>query len=603
VKRHAGWWLALAGLTFVPFAADAFDAPRQLVLVVGTAFLSFRTASVASRAMLAVVGLWLGAAVLTTLTSETPLLSLPALVTASAVGLFALQVRDAADLRPLLWVTWPIAAWAVAQAVGLDPFVWADAARWCGGVRPFSALGHPTQLGVFMALMAVLALDDARTRRASLATAAVAAMTCVLTLSRAGWLALAVGVVAWVALSTRGAGALQRRWLGVPALAAVLAVGVAGRAAIVERLQNFFVSPTRLHLWGTALTGFRRHPVLGWGFDTFMLVDQQFRHPDAWKYEWGGTAGHAHSLIPQTLATEGVLGMLALACCVLVVLRAWRSSPPPPGPTAAVLALAASSMVAFSGVLLAVLGAACLSVSLGAGAVPVRRSGWLALALLPPVTLTLIASACGWLGQTRGDPTWLARATTLEPWNGTWPAQRGAQLEAQGALKEALASYQLAVSREPGVAVFEANVGRVHSKLGEMAETRDAFDLARRHAPLDARIALDASEAALRTSDDAIVERTLSSTLALYPTDGPAWLVLAKFRLMRGRPVEARAALEASMRADWRDWPAGLEQARSLLVQVVARGGDPALANELAQRPAPTSLPADACGAPAFLQR
>jgi hypothetical protein len=57
------------------------------------------------------------------------------------------------------------------------------------------------------------------------------------------------------------------------------------------------------------------------------------------------------------------------------------------------------------------------------------------------------------------------------------------------------------------------------------------------------------------------------------------------------------------MRADWRDWPAGLEQARSLLVQVVARGGDPALANELAQRPAPTSLPADACGAPAFLQR
>ncbi len=601
--KRAGWWLASAGLAFVPFAADAFDAPRQFVLVVGALVLSFAAAPlVVPRPMLAVIALRLGAAVLTTLTSQTPLHSLPALVTASAIGLFALQVRDEGDLRPLLWLTWPIAAWAVAQAVGLDPITWADAARWCGGVRPFSALGHPTQLGVFMAVMAVLALDDARTRQWSLATAAVAAMTCVLTLSRAGWLALAVGVVAWLALSVKRSVRLEPRWLVLPVTLG-LGVALAGRSAIVERLQNFFVSPTRLHLWGTALTGFRRHPVLGWGFDAFALVDQQFRHPDAWKYEWGGTAGHAHSVFPQTLATEGLVGLLALIGCVVVVLRAWKRSPPPPGPAAAVLAVAASSMVAFSGVLLAVVGASCLRLSLGAGTVALRRTGWAAFALLPAVTLTLLASMCGWLGQSRGEVTWLARAARLEPWNGTWPALRGARLEAAGALSEALGAYQQAVAREPGLAVFEANVGRVQSKLGEVTATREAFDQARRHAPLDARIALDAAEASVRTGDDAIAEHTLRSMLALYPTDGPAWLVLGKFRLMRARPLEARAALEASLGADWRDWPDGVQQARSLLVQVVARGGDPALANELAQRPLATSLPAEACGAPAFLRR
>jgi tetratricopeptide (TPR) repeat protein len=173
----------------------------------------------------------------------------------------------------------------------------------------------------------------------------------------------------------------------------------------------------------------------------------------------------------------------------------------------------------------------------------------------------------------------------------------------RGDLPEALAAYELASTRTPGLAVYEANVGRVRSKQGDLAQTRDAFDQARRHAPLDARIALDAAEASLRLNDDAIVETTLTSMLSLYPTNGPAWLLLAKFRLVRNRPIEARAALEAALSSDWRDWPEGESHARALLVQVLARGGDPALASEVARRPSTFALAADACGAPAFLRR
>ena len=119
--------------------------------------------------------------------------------------------------------------------------------------------------------------------------------------------------------------------------------------------------------------------------------------------------------------------------------------------------------------------------------------------------------------------------------------------------------------------------------------------------PLDGRIALDAAEASLRVGDLALAEGTLTSLVSLYPSDGPAWLLLARTRLRSNRVIEARAALEVSLTADWRDWPEGLGLSRSLLVQVLDSTGDAQLAQQFARGPEVFALPGDICGAPALL--
>ena len=608
--KNAGRWLALAALTFFPFSIDSFELPHQLVLALGAMVLAYRPREV-PRAFGVALALILGAAVLTTLTSESRAFSTPGLISLGVLAGFGL-VSAELSWRPVLWATWPIAAWAFAQALGFDPIEWSDAARWCGGVRPFATLGHPTQLGVWMALVCVLAVDDAVTRRSwpMGLTALLAAVTCGITLSRAGWLALAVGLFAWwwprrrttLSLSPTGERVGERVYaFALISTGLVLVLLVSKGSAVLERLTHFFVAPTRVQLWTTSLAGFREHPWLGWGFDTFALVDQQLRHPDAWRYEWGGTAGHAHSLIPQVLSTQGLLGFVALLAAGWVVVRAWRQPSPPRGrggQMAVVIALAAASMVTFSGVAVAALGVVALVQSLHSGpAVRIPRWVLSGLQVLSAATLVMFGASVAARVQPLEDD-----AARLEPWNAQWPALQGQALEQAGRLPEARRAYEQAQALAP-LAVFEANVGRVAAKQGDAVASRAAFERARRHAPLDGRIALDASDASARLGDPALAEATLTSLLALYPSDGPAWLLLGRLRLQGGRVTEGRAALEVALTADWRDWPEGLGLTRALLTEVLAQTGDPQLAQQIARGPQVFALPGDACGAPSLLHR
>lgn len=601
---NPGLWLALCALTFFPFALDSFEVPHQLVLAVGALLCTWGNRAHGGALTWPVIAL-LTVSALTTLASSAPGLSVPALSTVTVLGALALS-SNVIDLRPVVLTTWPIAAWALAQATGHDPVEWASAAHWCGGVRPFATFGHPTQLGVWMALVTVLSLEH----RAKL-TALVATMICVLTLSRAGWLALGVGLVMWVGLRAPN---LRLRVLLVGAIGLVVPVAIVGRDALGERVANFFTAPTRVHLLTTAWHGFLQHPLLGWGLDAFVLVDQQYRHPDAWRYEWGGTATHAHSFVPQVLATQGLVGALVMAVLVILVLRRWwqqRAHERRAAELAMVLALAAASMVGFSGVPLSALGVLSLINSLALPAVRTRLGRPLAVLGLV-VSLAMSAAsvagreALGREGDVAQVQRWLSVASTLEPWNALWPTRLGAALEwnareGRGDFAPARAAYEAGVALAPGLAMYEANAGRAASEAFDAPASRRWFDAARHHAPLDARIARDAAEASQRVGDDELADATLTSTLGFYPSDGPAWLTLAALRLKQQRPVEARAALEAAVAADWRDWPQGVDLARFALVQLVNEGGDHALAVRLANSPAPVSVPAEICGAPAFL--
>ncbi|MBL8935461.1 MAG: O-antigen ligase family protein, partial [Archangium sp.] len=538
------------------------------------------------------------------LTATSVALGVPGFVTLCGLLLFA-AVSSRIEPGALVWAAVPISAWALLQATGHDVFEWADVARWCGGMRPFATLGHPTQLGVWMAAMTVFALElGRRASRGFFFVAGLTAVVCAATLSRAGWLALLVGVLAYALLVAARRAVTPRQVLGsglLLGLAAGLVSALVGVDAVLERVTNVLVAPTRLALWRTALAAFGEHPLLGWGFDNFLLVDQQLRQPEAWKYEWGVTAAHAHSFPAQVLATQGLIGALVMVAVVVLVLVGWRrggAHRTKPAEVAVTLALVAAAQVTFLGVLGSALLLMVVVRSLDADdAQPLPA--WSRLLAVPFLAVTLVMLSASMVG--RSDEG-LATATRLEPWNPTWPALLGASLEERGQLDEARAAYETAVSRVPTLAVSSSNVGRVASKQHDAATSRDAFERARRLAPLDARIALESAEASLRLGDLELAGATLEWLLRTYPSDGPAWFTLGRVRVLQHRRLEARAMLEASLEMDWRDWPEGLGASRRLLAAVLLEAGLDDAAVLIARGPEVAQMPADACGAPARLR-
>lgn len=601
---RAHGFFAAAVLSFFPFARDAFEVPHLVLLLLG----AFVTSGRLTRVTLVVFGLVSGAALLGVVTSSAPALGVPGFVALVGVLLFASAAAQL-DWRPIVWASAPVAGWALLQAVGLDVFEWEDVARWCGGLRPFATLGHPTQLGVWMGAVAVLALDLARRRRsvALLVVAALTALVCVATLSRAGWLTLVLGCGAWAVLVGRSSRWTRARVLGLAGVAGasgLLAVMVVGVPALVERVGNAFVAPTRLALWKTALAGFSQHPWFGWGFDAFVLVDQQLRQPEAWKFEWGGTALHAHALPAQVLATQGLVGAVLLLVATLLVVRAWwRGSAVTESPAelAVVVALAVASLVTFHGVLVLALFFTALARTLDEPTAPARPP-WLRWLAAPFLVVALVMLAASVSGRRGASAEGYAQAARLEPWSPTWSALLGEVHERDGRLPSARAAYEEGVRRAPLLAVSHANVGRVASKQGDAVTSHAAFERARRLAPLDARIALDAADASVRLGDLDLAGKTLELLVRTYPSDGPAWLALGRVRLLEGKKLEARAMLQTSLEVDWRDWPEGMGVARQLLSAVLLDAGEVDAALLVAGGPTAASLAKDICGAPAKLR-
>lgn len=599
--NRAGLAFAVASVSFFPFARDAFELPHLVLLLVGVLLTAQARLSGTARVMLALV---FAGALLSWLTATSLSLGVPGFVTLCGLLLFA-SVASAVEPRLLVLGAVPVSAWALLQATGHDVFEWADVASWCGGMRPFATLGHPTQLGVWMAAMTVFALDLGRRRsRGFFVIAALTAIVCVSTLSRAGWLALLVGATSYGLLVAARQALTPRQVLGgglAISLATSIVVAIVGLDAVLERVTNVLVAPTRLALWRTALAGFREHPLLGWGFDSFLLVDQQLRQPEAWKYEWGVTAAHAHSFPAQVLATQGLVGALVMVVVIVLVLSAWRRGAThrtAPAEVAVALSLAAAAQVTFLGVLLSALLLLVVVRSLdGDDARPLPTWWrWSAGPVLAVAAVMLGASV-----SARSDDG-LATAARLEPWNPTWPALLGASLEARGQLDDARAAYEMAASRVPTLAVSVANVGRIASKQHDVTTSRDAFERARRLAPLDARIALESADASLRLNELELAGATLEWLVRTYPSDGPAWFALGRVRVLQHRRLEARAMLEASLEMDWRDWPEGLGASRQLLTAVLLEAGLENAASLVAQGPDVAQLPADACGAPARLR-
>lgn len=162
----------------------------------------------------------------------------------------------------------------------------------------------------------------------------IALATIIVCASRGGWLGLSAGLVALIARKRAALAPLAekvRRFLPV-ALPVGAVVAVAGLWQL-----NLPMRPLTSHMefWSLAWNVFLAHPIMGSGPGTFQIW-WVAAHPEAIPYT------HALSLILNTAAEQGIIGLIALAVLAVCTLRAaW----PHPGLFAALVAFGFQNLV------------------------------------------------------------------------------------------------------------------------------------------------------------------------------------------------------------------------------------------------------------------
>jgi O-antigen ligase len=198
-------------------------------------------------------------------------------------------------------------------------------------------LGHPNYLAGFLVMALPLLVSawrqgPARLAGPTLVPTVLAVLAVLAALSRAAWLAAGVLVVAGLFVAFRG----RLRWVVAGGVVLVL-LGTAGLAwadllgPLGQRIRHLGDADTRLALWRISWDIFRDQPLTGCGLDTFQLAFARHRTLDYWQLEWGMTPSRAHNDLLHILATQGLLGGVALlgqlAAVAVAGRRAWSTRP------------------------------------------------------------------------------------------------------------------------------------------------------------------------------------------------------------------------------------------------------------------------------------
>jgi O-antigen ligase len=208
------------------------------------------------------------------------------------------------------------------------------------------SVGHVNQSALYIAIMtacafgwwlqSALAGSDARMRWSLAISAVVCCAALLAGASRAaeGAGALAALVIVGGVLSSGRSPRLRRMLAGtaltvvvLAGLAAVLGArdpGLSDNKLTAQGLLSLNSTETRIKHWRIAYEGWREHPWLGWGPESF----QQLTVDDVchWRAERGETCDrslylpqvHAHSLYMGTLAERGLVGMATLVLLLAV---------------------------------------------------------------------------------------------------------------------------------------------------------------------------------------------------------------------------------------------------------------------------------------------
>jgi len=509
-----------------------------------------------------------------------------------------------------------MSVYGLLQLFRLDPFL--KTAGLVGHFRVSSTTDHPN---IFISvLIAVVPLTIAAFRffspaprtRALLAVALLLELAAAgATLSRAGWVAMALTLVVtlvglWL-LRGRGAPADGHGREGrspvllvvVPLVLVLAGVGLGlSRTALDpgerERLLDLRGPTTakRLMIYRAGLRMAADSPVVGKGLGTFALFLPKYRSGELARYfprnEYH--VEHAVSEPLEVLVESGGLGLLAWLLLVgLLVHRSFSSArrAEHAGRRAMLFALGAGTLgLVLHGLvevslrfqpplfLLFALPALALALErLEAGGAATRGTteirGWptrlaisvgvgIAFGLVFAMTLSnFVASwrvASGRRALVAGD---VARAELAfrgaeRAWAGNLPARyrRALSLWRLGHLREAEAEYREVIRRSPYYFDVNHNLARVLYEQGKSEEAARWISVALRINPYHVPSHALAVRIALTQRRLRDAERLARHIVRVAGHDSRAWLALARVRLVQGRGHEARRLLRRALKLD-----------------------------------------------------
>jgi O-antigen ligase/tetratricopeptide (TPR) repeat protein len=242
--------------------------------------------------------------------------------------------RSRADLRRLvvafLIAIVPVAAYALAQNLGLDPLVWPNP-------RPGSTIGHPVPLAAILALaipfvLAFLLVERRNTWRiAWSALLLLYGFASAVTLSRGPWLGLAAACGAMAIAAVRLRVIILKRsalWWSL-AILAIAGVFLVDSTAVLRRLQQFAnlrADPSftgRFVFYNAAFRMIRAHPITGVGLENFGVLYPQYRPLEPETVPPDSVPTMVHNGYIQAAATTGIIGLalsLALSAGIFFLL-------------------------------------------------------------------------------------------------------------------------------------------------------------------------------------------------------------------------------------------------------------------------------------------
>ena len=641
------------GFEFLKFLGLVLTA--LLLLVLGILVLpriSIDDARCELRQPLTTAGLaFVGSALLSTLTSISPNTSLyghhenfaGSITIMSYFILFIAArrlVHTPEQMRMMLvavaMATAGITIYGFLQVCRLDPLEWRNRSTIGHWERPFSTFGHANFLGAYLVLalplLVWLSVRVSHFNRAILLTLTIAVLTLtLLSLSRGAWLgiACAFGIAAvglWrsqlvgsqnVGRSLRDRNAhrgatrllviVRRHWVLAAAtgcgLVAITLLSASDELtyAISRRTSHFLNGSGRFEIWATSWPIFLEQPLAGCGPDTFHQAFGRHGGITYWKIAWGETPARAHNEVLHILATQGVIGLVAifagLATLGLTLRRAWKRQETDRGLlvaiAAALVGFLVTELVGFTVIACGSLAVVLLAIvsRLGESAdvtvtkpavsspPPIWRLGqaiaiacclvMIQLLVVDPLRADLVSSEaeCFATSQPERALRLYERAVQLCPrepiyWSRLAVFTENAARDADDRddkcrmLERAHAGYAAAVERDREDAYHFAGLGRTLGELARIGKAKRedafaAFDRAMKLDPANPSTYADASRAALLVGDAARAQAYASAGMTLYPDFGPLREQIVMRHLLLNQPVEAIIAFDAAFKADW----------------------------------------------------
>jgi O-antigen ligase len=482
-----------------------------------------------------------------------------------------------------------------------------------GGAVINGRVGGPTGNPIMLAGLSLLGVwlaaglpswpRRSATRLVALAGAVGAAACLVLTVSRAAYLGVAVGLVVLAV-----AWALQRRRRSLVVLGAVCAMGLVatlgygltsgGHASLLSRLGGDQIGgltrsdALRVALWREGLDGVAWRPLTGVGSGAFVIADRLYRAPqDRVRQPWA-VASDPHSLPLLVASTSGVPGLLlALAFAGLFVWIAWPrrrpegeaeegvGSPPLDFRVAGLSYLAAAAtFLLVSPLDLTVAVPAVLVAAVTCG-VPVtgRRLSWrlperiwgsgakaatvLAAALACAALVAAAVLGVQWYSADRAfaasartsSAAGMAKAASVWRWEPFYPLEAGATMWRDGltakdeaAVARGRALVEQGIMQDPTGALGYADLARLAIAKGDLQAARGQLAEGLRwnpgHPVLQGLWGYAALVAQTQQKDEALANRLLAG-LERLPADSPdAWYWISRVLAARGDTAGAAQA-------------------------------------------------------------